>query len=144
MSTEQISPNRCESIPPIPYQPSLISHHCSPRLRNCMLKRFPADLNRWDSQGLINEASSLCIDSPFDGGGRCRRPILVICGSAFGIDAVETGASRREAAERFEGERELGDKACAALARQKERRAQAARRKHFSVGGVRGRGLGAD
>jgi len=41
----------------------------------------------------------------------------------------------------FRGERELGDKVAAELARQKGRHAQAARREHFSVGAVRGRGL---
>src|SRR6516165_6464343 len=44
---------------------------------------------------------TLCIDSPSRWGRRCRRPILVICGNAF-IEAVAAGASRREAAERFE------------------------------------------
>ena len=60
------------------------------------------------------------------------------------IEAVETGASRREGGRTFRGERELGGKMGAALARQKERRAEAARRKHFSARKVRHRGVGSD
>ena len=45
-------------------------------------------------------SESLRIDSPFRG-GRCQSPILVTCGNAW-IEAVEMGASRHEAAERFE------------------------------------------
>jgi hypothetical protein len=60
------------------------------------------------------------------------------------IEAVETGASRREGGRTFRGERELGGKMGAALARQKERRAEAARRKHFSARRGRHRGVGSD
>ena len=42
----------------------------------------------------------------------------------------------------FRGERELGGKVAAALARKEERRAEAARRKHFSAGRVRHRDFG--
>src|SRR6266568_5479489 len=44
----------------------------------------------------------------------------------------------------FRGKREFGGKVAAALAREEERRAEAARRKRFSAGRVRGRGLGSD
>ena len=53
------------------------------------------------------------------------------------IEAVEAGASRREAAERFEVEREFGSEMAAALERDRALRAEAARRKHISVGTIR-------
>jgi transposase len=63
------------------------------------LKQFPAYLNRWDSQQARNEGV-FGIDSPFMG---------ALMPKAYSRDlrervitAVETGASRREAAERFE------------------------------------------
>ena len=44
---------------------------------------------------------TLCIDSPYGRGERCRRPILVTCGNALSRPWLRA-ASRREAAERFE------------------------------------------
>ena len=82
----------------------------------------------------MNESS--CIDSPLRGrampksySGDLRERV---------IEAVEGGASRRETAERFEGEREFGGKVAAALARKQERCAEAAWRKRFSTGRVCG------
>jgi hypothetical protein len=65
------------------------------------LERFPPDLTRWDSQeAKLRMGESLCIDSPSRGlampkaySGDLRERV---------IEAVEIGASRREAAERFE------------------------------------------
>ena len=58
------------------------------------------------------------------------------------IEAVEIGASRREAAEDFEVSVSLGGQVAAALAREQKRRAEAARRKRFSAGEVRHRDIG--
>ena len=83
---------------------------------------------------------SLCIDSPRRGlampkaySGDLRERV---------IEAVETGASRHEAAEHFEVSVSFGDQVAAALARKQKRRAEAARRKRFSAGGVRHRDPG--
>ena len=51
----------------------------SPACAPGQLKRFPPDLSGGIPKGLRMTIS--CIDSPF-GGGRCRSPILVICGNA--------------------------------------------------------------
>ena len=59
-----------------------------------ILKQFPAYLNRWDSQ------QALRIDSPFMGAGMPEAYSRDLRERV--ITAVETGASRREAAERFE------------------------------------------
>jgi hypothetical protein len=56
------------------------------------------------------------------------------------IEAVEMGASRHEAADRFE----VGGEVAAALAGEQERRAEAARRKRFSAGEVCGARIGCD
>ena len=53
------------------------------------------------------------------------------------IEAVEAGGSRREAAERFEV-------SVASAVKWLQRRAKAARRKHFAAGRVRGRDFGSD
>src|SRR6202040_4298257 len=80
-------------------------------------------------------SESLCIDSPLRG---LAMPKVYSCDLRERvIEAVETGASRREAAERFEVSVSLGGKVGAALAPQKERRAEAARRKYFSARRVR-------
>ena len=55
------------------------------------------------------------------------------------IEAVETGCIATRGGRTFRGERELGDQVAAALARKQKRRAEAARRKRFSAGGVRDR-----
>jgi transposase len=75
----------------------LRSDDAANRLRQ--LKQFPVYLNRWDSQQARNEGV-FGIDSPFMG---------ALMPKAYSRDlrervitAVETGASRREAAERFE------------------------------------------
>src|SRR5438552_689612 len=56
--------------------------------------------------------------------------------------AAAPWAVRTRGGRTFRGERELGGKVAAALAREEERRAEAARRKHFSAGRVRHRDLG--
>src|SRR6516162_4583736 len=58
------------------------------------------------------------------------------------ITAVETGASRREAAERFEVS--VASAVAAALVSAEERRPEAARREHFAAGRVLGRDFGSD
>src|SRR3954468_12008664 len=82
-------------------------------------------------------SESSCIDSPLGGlampkaySGDLRERV---------IEAVETGASRHEAAERFEVSVSSADQMAAALAREQERRAEATRRKHFAPGRVRHR-----
>ena len=60
------------------------------------------------------------------------------------ITAVETGASRREAAERFEVSVASAVNVAAALVSAEERRPEAARRERFAVGRVRGRDFGSD
>ena len=85
---------------------------------------------------------SLCIDSPFRGwampksySGDLRERV---------IEAVEAGASRREAGERFEISASSSGQMAAALTRERERRAEATRRKRFSAGRVCGAGIGSD
>jgi hypothetical protein len=60
------------------------------------------------------------------------------------IEAVEMGASRYEAADRFEVSVSFGGEVASALARKRERGTEATRRKRFSAGGVRGAGTGRD
>ena len=87
-------------------------------------------------------SESLRIDSPLRGlampkaySGDLRERV---------IEAVETGASRREAAERFEVSVSSAVKWLQRWHEKQERRAEAARRKRFSAGGVRGRDPGSD
>ena len=60
------------------------------------------------------------------------------------ITAVETGASRREAAERFEVSVASAVKWLQRWYRAEEQRAEAARQERFAVGRVRGRDFGSD
>src|ERR1700745_1508768 len=60
------------------------------------------------------------------------------------ITAVETGASRREAAERFEVSVASAGKWLQRWYQQRERRPEAARREHFAAGRVLGRDFGSD
>src|SRR5215472_16869134 len=60
------------------------------------------------------------------------------------IEAVEMGASRREAAELYEVSASSAIKVGAALARDRKRRSKAARRKRFSAGQVRDADVGGD
>ena len=79
-------------------------------------------------------SESLCIDSPLRGWAMPKSYSSDLRERV--IEAVEMGASRREAAERFEVSVSSAIKMAAALAREQERRAEAARRKRFSVGKV--------
>src|SRR5215470_1799800 len=79
-----------------------LGHHhrfSTRRLHTLWLKQFPAYLNRWDSQQARNEGV-FGIDSPFVGAGMPKAYSRDLRERV--ITAVETGASRREAAERFE------------------------------------------
>ena len=68
-------------------------------MRDFDLKQFSAYLNRWDSQQAGNEGV-FGIDSPFMGALMPKAYSRYLRERV--ITAVETGASRREAAERFE------------------------------------------
>ena len=83
---------------------------------------------------------SLRIDSPFMGAGMPKAYSRDLRERV--ITAVETGASRREAAERFEVS--VASAVAAALVSAEERRPEAARRERFAVGRVRGRDFGSD
>src|SRR5262245_9237293 len=71
-----------------------------PKQRKPLLKQFPPDLNQMDSQTVSDDGDS-CIDL------LCRRGLAVPKAYSCDlrervIEAVAAGASRREAAERFE------------------------------------------
>ena len=83
---------------------------------------------------------SLRIDSPFMGAGMPKAYSRDLRERV--ITAVETGASRREAAERFEVS--VASAVAAAQVSAEERRPEAARRERFAVGRVRGRDFGSD
>ena len=78
------------------------------------------------------------------GGWRCRRPILVTCGSAL---SQLWRPVRRDArgSRAFRGQRGVGGKVAAALVSAEERRpGSRAWRERFAVGRVRGRDFGSD
>src|ERR1700722_12051356 len=85
---------------------------------------------------------SLRIDSPFMGAGMPKAYSRDLRERV--ITAVETGASRREAAERFEVSVASAVKWLQPLVSAEERRPEAARRERFAVGRVRGRDFGSD
>ena len=85
---------------------------------------------------------SLRIDSPFMGAGMPKAYSRDLRERV--ITAVETGASRREAAERFEVSVASAVKWLQRWYQLEERRPEAARRERFAVGRVRGRDFGSD
>src|SRR5262245_57636448 len=84
-------------------------------------------------------SESLGIDSPFRGLAMPKSYSADLRGRV--IEAVEMGASRHEAAERFEVN---ASSAVKALAGEWEHRDEAARRQRFSAGEVRSTGTGCD
>ena len=85
---------------------------------------------------------SLGIDSPFMGAGMPKAYSRDLRERV--ITAVETGASRREAAERFEVSVASAVKWLQRWYQQAQRRLEAARREHFAAGRVLGRDFGSD
>jgi integrase len=71
--------------------PHMLRHACGfapankghdTRALQAYLKRFSPDLNLGIPKQVVM-METLCIDSPYGGGERCRRPILVTCGNAL-------------------------------------------------------------